>query len=119
QGVVRIRTAGSFATGSFISPTGILLTNNHVLGVEVCPQEGCYAEITFVYQRHSAPQQPQTVFVVPLAVDVGLDMAAVQVSTGPGGAAMDTPHYVTLASRDPRSLQGTHLYVAGPPEGHL
>jgi hypothetical protein len=102
--VVRIHTAGSSATGSFISPTGILLTNNHVLGVDVCPREGCYAQITFLYQRHSAPQEPQTVFVVPLAVDVGLNMAALQVSSGPGATPMATPHYLTLASRDPGSL---------------
>jgi hypothetical protein len=119
QAVVRIETAGSAATGSFVSPTGILLTNNHVLGVEVCPLEGCYAKITFLHQRHSAPQEPQTVFVVPLAVDVGLDIAAVQVSSNPGAAPMDTPHYLTLASRDPVSLQGAHIHVVGHPEGHL
>jgi hypothetical protein len=119
QAVVRIHTPGSSATGSFISPTGILLTNNHVLGVEVCPVEGCYAQVTFLYQRHSAPQEPQTVYVVPLAVDVGLDMAALQVSSGPGAAPMDTPHYLTLASRDPGSLQGARIHVVGHPEGHL
>jgi trypsin-like peptidase len=119
QAVVRIRTAGEIATGSFISPSGILLTNNHVLGVGVCPQEGCYAQITFMHQRHSAIQQPQTVFVVPLAVDVGLDMATVQVYSGPGAAPLDTPHYLTLASHNAGSLQGMHIHVVGHPEGHL
>jgi len=72
QAVVRVHTAGAYATGSFISPNGILLTNNHVLGVEVCPQEGCYAQITLMHQLHAPPQDPQTVFLVPLAVDTGL-----------------------------------------------
>jgi V8-like Glu-specific endopeptidase len=119
QAVVRIGTAGEIATGSFISPTGMLLTNNHVLGVSICPKEGCYAEIIFMYQRHSAVQKPQTVFVVPIAVDVGLDMAVVQVQSGPGGAPLDTPSYLTLSSRDAGSLRGMHIHVVGHPEGHL
>jgi hypothetical protein len=119
RAVVRIRTAGAFATGSFISPTGVLLTNNHVLGVDVCPLEGCYARLAFLHQRHSSPQPDSPVFVVPLAVDVGLDMAVLQVYQGPGSAPLDTPDYLTLASRDPASLRGTHVRVVGHPEGHL
>ena len=119
KAVVKVGTSGEFATGSFISPHGVLLTNNHVLGVGICPLEGCYVEITFMQQRHSKPQQPQTVFVVPLAVDVGLDMAVVQVSDTPGGAPLDTPSFLTLDSRDAASLVGTHIHVVGHPEGHL
>jgi S1-C subfamily serine protease len=119
QSVVRIGTAGEYATGSFISPNGILLTNNHVLGVDICPREGCYAQLTFMYQRHSTLQKPQTVFVVPLAVDAGLDMAVVQTYSGQGADPLSTPHYLTLDSRDPASLQGTHVHVVGHPEGHL
>jgi S1-C subfamily serine protease len=115
QAVVRISTAGELATGSFISATGVLLTNNHVLGVDICPIEGCYAQITFLYQRHSARQTPQTVFVVP----VGLDMAVVQVYDRPGGPPLDTPSFLTLASRSPVSLVGTHVNVVGHPEGNL
>jgi hypothetical protein len=118
--VVRIGTAGQLATGSFISPNGILITNNHVLGVDVCPIEGCYAALTFMYQRHATPQAPQTVFVVPLAIDVGLDMAVMQVhSAGPASPPLSTPHYLTLDSRDPASLLGSHVNVVGHPEGHL
>jgi hypothetical protein len=119
QAVVRISTVGEFATGSFISPTGVLLTNNHVLGVGICPVEGCYAQLTFMYQRHSPLTAPQQVFVVPMAVDVGLDMAVVQVYSGPGGSMLDTPHHLTLASRDPASLEAMHVHVVGHPEGDL
>jgi hypothetical protein len=120
QAVVRVATANSFATGSFISPHGLLLTNNHVLGVDVCPREGCYAKITRMLQRHSKPPQPQTVYVVPLAVDVGLDMALVQMLDGvPNGPALDTPQYLTIDARDPTALQGLSIHIVGHPEGHL
>src|SRR6266480_913827 len=78
RAVVRIRTARQAATGSFISATGQLLTNNHVLGDTVCPAEGCYVEITFLYQRGQPRQQPMVVFAKPVAVDVGLDMTVAQ-----------------------------------------
>src|SRR6185312_7812655 len=84
--VVRIHPAGEYGTGSFISPDGLLLTNNPVLGDTVCPLEGCSIELRFQFQRGQPYQQPVTVFAVPVAVDVGLDMAAVQIeSGGPGG----------------------------------
>jgi S1-C subfamily serine protease len=73
KSVVRIRTARQSATGFFISATGLLLTNNHVLGNSVCATEGCYAQVTFMYQRGEPLPQPITVFVMPVSVDVGLD----------------------------------------------
>jgi hypothetical protein len=104
----------------FISPGGVLLTNNHVLGVSICPREGCFANITFLYQRDQPPPPPhaQLSFVVPLAIDVGLDMAVVQVQTV-AGAPLATPDYVTIDARDAPSLVGTHVHVVGHPEGHL
>jgi V8-like Glu-specific endopeptidase len=119
RAVVRIGTAGEFGTGSFISPTGVLLTNNHILGVSLCPREGCYAQLTFMHQRGSPPQDPETVFVVPIAVDVGLDIAAVQAYPSPGAAPLSTPDYLTLDARAAASLQGTHIHVVGHPEGKL
>jgi hypothetical protein len=119
QAVVRVGTSGEFATGSFLSPDGVLLTNNHVLGVDICAREGCYAELTFMLQRHQPVPKAQSVFVVPLAVDVGLDMAVVQVYSDKGGQRLSTPHYLTIDARDPHSLQGTHVNVIGHPEGHL
>jgi hypothetical protein len=121
QAVVRIRTADEYATGSFVSANGLLLTNNHVLGVAICPIEGCFAQITESYQRGVTPvSEPQTVFVVPVAVDVGLDMALVQAYTGPDRTQMfSSPNYLTISSRDPTALQGLHINVIGHPEGHL
>jgi hypothetical protein len=121
QAVVRVETANVFATGSFISPSGILLTNNHVLGVNVCPREGCYARITSMYQRGSVPDGPHEIFIVPLAVDVGLDMAVLQAyqSAVAPMQPLDTPQYLTIDSRDPAELRGVHVNVVGHPEGHL
>jgi V8-like Glu-specific endopeptidase len=122
RAVVRIQTAGELATGSFISPMGLLLTNNHVLGVDICPKEGCFAQITEMHQRGAPLQQPQTVFAVPKAVDVGLDMAVVQLYSYAGGAQgpeLETPSYLELDSQSPSALQGKNINVVGHPEGHL
>jgi hypothetical protein len=119
RAVVRVSTAREIATGVFISPTGLLLTNNHVLGVTVCPVEGCYLQLTFMHQRGAPRQSPVVAFAVPTAADVGLDMAVVQVYTGAGGTPLDTPDCLTLAARDPGSLLGQHVTVIGHPEGNL
>jgi len=37
RAVVRLQTAGEYGTGFFISPTGLLLTNNHVLAILYVP----------------------------------------------------------------------------------
>lgn len=118
EAVVLVSMPGFSATACFISPDGLLLTNNHVLGVGVCPVEGCYTQLTFDYQRGAPLQQPVTAFVVPKAVDVGLDVAVLQAYSAPGGATLATP-YVTVDSRAPADLLGTHVTVVGQPEGSL
>jgi hypothetical protein len=110
---------GFSATASFISPDGLLLTNNHVLGVGVCPIEGCYAQLTWSFQRGAPLPQPVTVFLVPRAVDVGLDMAVLQASSTPGGPPLSTPSYLTIEARAPASLQGVHVTIVGHPEGSV
>jgi hypothetical protein len=117
--VVLVTMPGFLATASFISADGLLLTNNHVLGVDVCPVEGCYAQLTWRFQRGAPLSHPVTVFVVPKAVDVGLDMAVLQASSTPGGPPLATPNYLTIDSRDPTSLQGIHVTVVGHPEGSV
>ena len=119
--VVRIGTAGSSATGVFISPDGVLLTNNHVLGVDVCPREGCYAKLTFSYDRDTWPyKEPETLFVVPLRVDVGLDMAVVQVYRN-GEKYPTTGQYLGIDGEDGATLVAAHahVHVVGHPEGLL
>jgi hypothetical protein len=117
--VVLVSLPYESATASYISPNGLLLTNNHVLGVGACPVEGCYAELTEDFQRGAPPQKPRTVFLVPLAIDIGLDMAILQASQSPGGPALSTPNYLTIDARTPAELEGTHVNVVGHPEASL
>ena len=75
KAVVRIHTAGSYGTGAFISPSGFLLTNNHVLGAGVCPIEGCHVQLAFMHQRGELYRQSITVLAVPVAVAVNRTVA--------------------------------------------
>lgn len=117
--IVLVTMPGFSATGSFISADGLLLTNNHVLGVGVCPIEGCYAQLTWRFQRGVPLPDPVTVFVVPKAVDIGLDMAVLQASSTPGGPPLATPSFLSIDSRDPASLQGLRVTVVGHPEASV
>jgi hypothetical protein len=118
RAVVRVRTAGEYGTGFFISATGLLLTNNHVLGDPVCAVEGCYVDLTQMHQRGEPQQQPSTVFGVPTTVNAGLDMAAVQFYD-PNGNQLDTPDFLSFDFHDPASLLNQHITIVGHPEGRL
>jgi hypothetical protein len=119
QAVVLVNMPTFSATAVFISPDGLLLTNNHVLGVSVCPVEGCYVELTFGDQRGAPVSPGERVFAVPQAVNVGLDVAILQVTQTPGGAPLSTPAYVTIDSRGPTELLGTHINLIGHPENSI
>jgi V8-like Glu-specific endopeptidase len=125
RAVVRVHTAGEYATGSFISATGLLLTNNHVLGVPVCPVEGCTVQITTMHQRGTPYQAPFAVFAVPVAVDEGLDMAVVQIysasvaGAGASAAKLETPDFLQWSPSDAASLIGRHITIVGHPEAKL
>ena len=114
---VRVGTADGYATGAFISPTGLLLTNNHVLGAEACPLEGCGIKLTFMFQRCEPITDPMIVRAVPIAVDVGLDMAIVQISSA--GGPLATPDFLEFRGQDSTSLLGQHVTLVGHPEGRL
>src|SRR5262249_18728286 len=117
KAVVKVRTAGQAATGAFVSDSGLLLTNNHVLGADVCPIEGCFAEISIMRQHGTPYQKPAIVFAMPMAVNVGLDMAFVQLLSQPNGDKLSTPDFLTIDSRDGSSLLGSPVHVIGHPEG--
>jgi len=119
RAVVRVRTAGEYGTGFFISSTGLLLTNNHVLGDPVCAVEGCYVDLTQMHQRGEPQQQPSTVFGVPVSVDAGLDIAVVQFYDQPNGSQLATPDYLSFDARDAASLLNQHVTIVGHPEGFL
>ncbi len=119
KAIVRVGTPRDLGTGAFISSGGLLMTNNHVLGVDVCPVDGCFVQVDFLFQRHSPPPKPRTLFAIPVAVDAGLDMAVLQIYDSPGGSTFSPPAHLTLASRSAASLVGSHVYVVGHPDGAL
>ncbi|MBI5233058.1 MAG: choice-of-anchor D domain-containing protein [Deltaproteobacteria bacterium] len=119
KAVVRISTARRSGTGFFISSTGKLMTNNHVLGNTVCPVEGCYVKITYMRQRGEPLRKPEIRFAKPVAVDAGLDMAVVQLYSDYVDDKIDSPDYLTFSSRSPSSLIGNHVTIVGHPEGNL
>ena len=119
EAVVRVRMAAGYGTGSFISPSGLLLTNDHMLGDTVCPIEGCSIQLTFGYELGKPVQNPTTVFAVPQAVDVGLDMTVAQIYDAQGGSPLATPSFLSFHDVDAASLLGMHVTVVGHPEGDL
>jgi V8-like Glu-specific endopeptidase len=119
QAVVRIETATEAGTGSFISSTGLLLTNNHVLGAPVCPIEGCYIELSVAFQRGVAEKKSLTVFAVPQAVDLGLDVAIVQIYLDRGAAQFASPNFLSPNLLTAQELLGEHIFVVGHPEASL
>lgn len=119
KAIVRTRSANNLATGAFLSATGLLMTNNHVLGTAICPVEGCYVALSFDYQRGETPEAPEILFAKPVAVSVGLDMALVQVYESDGGAKLQTPSFLTLKPEDAASLLGANVTLVGHPLGDL
>jgi hypothetical protein len=118
RAVVRVRTAGQVATGFFVSPSGLLVTNNHVLGSSVCPLQGCYVELTQLHERGQPRQQPAIVFAVPTTVDAGLDMALLQFYDQ-AGDQLSTPSYLSFNAEEAASLLNQHVTIVGHPEGAL
>jgi hypothetical protein len=119
RAVVRLHTAGAYGTGEFISATGVLLTNNHVLGSDVCPVEGCYVDVSFLHQRGQTSSDPVTCFAVPLTIDAGLDIAVLQLYDETATAALTTPDYLELDPKDGAALLDQHVTIVGHPEGTL
>ena len=119
KAIGRIAVSQGSGTAAFLSANGLMITNNHVLGIDICPVEGCWATLTMGLERGAAIPKPQIVFVKPVTANVGLDIAIVQVSDGQGGSALSTPDFLTLAPRDSTSLMGSHIYVVGHPEARL
>jgi hypothetical protein len=119
RAVVRVATAGEMATGWFVSPQGLLVTNNHVLGETICPIEGCGVAVTVMYQRGEPVPRPLNLYAVPVAVAPGLDFALVQLTYDQGGAPFLSPDYLVIDPLDAATLVGRHVTVVGHPEGHL
>jgi V8-like Glu-specific endopeptidase len=117
--VVRLHLAGSYGTGSYISSTGLVLTNNHVLGAEECPAEGCFVEVNEHYQRGEPQTDAVTYRAKPVAIDVGLDVAVVQLEDPKTHEKPSTPDYLEFDAQEADALIGQHVTIVGHPEGTL
>jgi hypothetical protein len=118
RAVVRIQAGRLFGTGAFLSSDGLLLTNNHVLGVDVCPIEGCVVALAFLHQVGVPPSEPVTVRATPVAVDVGLDMAMLKVVNA-DGSPRATPDFLQVTARESAELVGTEVTIVGHPHAEL
>ncbi len=121
EAVVRIQhPAGTSGTGSFISADGLLLTNAHVLGGELCAREGCQVALTFQHQRGVVALPPRTAYAVPQHVDVGVDMAAVQIFMDESMTQrLPTPHFLSFEAHTAPELVGQRVTAIGHPLGRL
>ncbi|HEX5655783.1 MAG TPA: trypsin-like peptidase domain-containing protein [Polyangiales bacterium] len=121
KAVVRVsHPAGTSGTGSFISPDGLLLTNAHVLGGETCAREGCEIALTFQHQRGTLNLPARTVYAVPQHVDIGLDMAALQIFVDEAKTQrLPSPYFLTIEPHTALELLGQHVNAIGHPLGRL
>lgn len=114
---------GGTGSGSFVSATGLLLTNNHVMGSELCAASGCYFSIRLNYQTDKPFQKALKVFGVPQFASVELDVVFLQLHTvaddGTVGAALETPQFLPFLAQSSTELVGQEVYVVGHPHSAL
>ncbi len=120
KAVVRVAEHG---TGFFVSDDGILVTNNHVLGVSECIRSGCYVKIDFDFEVGQDNGETKTFFAEPLLLDVPLDLAAYQIKeVDADGKVLDkisTRHFLEFTDRTAASLLDEEVYVVGHPNANL
>ncbi len=118
RAIVRIDVTGSHGTGTFISADGLLLTNNHVLGVDnhACAAEGCYLHIAVNYQIGVKYQPPVKVFAKPVGVSPEWDASLFQLWTDASETKrFAAPHHLEIESQSGSDLLEKTVYVVGHP----
>lgn len=118
RAVVRIGTQMGAGTGFFISQSGLLMTNNHVVGTDNCSIEGCYLQLTFGFERGNKADS-NTYFAEPLFSDTNLDVSVFQIRDEKGGPAFRPPHFLKVVHKTAPALMGERLYFVGHPGGEL
>jgi V8-like Glu-specific endopeptidase len=121
RAVVRIGTAASAGTGSFISGEGLLLTNNHVLGTSsaACPEEGCFVYLSWDLELGKSFKTLE-VFVEPINRSITLDLSLLQIWTDRTKTKkLSTPFFLSLDSTPAQNEIGKELFAIGHPGAHL
>ncbi len=109
-----VQIEGNFATGFFISPDGLFLTNHHVISPEDCSAERCL-NTQFVRDfRPGGAQRSYGDFSL-VAASKDHDFALLAVKLAPGEVV---PHYVLSETFSENDYSKPHaLHVIGHPGG--
>lgn len=122
QAVVKISTFNASGTGSFISNDGLLMTNNHVVGAEDCPRQGCFIRIFINFQSDKSYINKE-VFVVPKLVRPDLDLTVFETYEVSNHKKTDKkftpPAYLEFTPSTAKSLLGQEVFVVGHPLAQL
>lgn len=119
RGIVRIRSVESLGTGFFMTPKGILMTNEHVLGRSNCLREGCWVTLSFGFGKGTERFREKRYFASPVASNVALDMSVFEIRDAPTGKPIATPDFLRLAPTASEGLAGKTLHTIGHPHGNL
>ncbi|MBI4403143.1 MAG: trypsin-like peptidase domain-containing protein [Deltaproteobacteria bacterium] len=120
QAVIKLEAFnGGGGTASFISPDGLILTNNHVLGLGIdgstCAREGCFVNISYDFQIGKKSRTVQ-VFAEPVQVSAEMDAAIHQLWTDSSKTRkVASPHHLDIEPQTPEQLLGRNINVVGHP----
>lgn len=113
--LLRVGT-GHAGSASFISSDGLLLTNNHVLGLSNCALEGCHIDISENFQIGSRFTRPKEVYAEPIAVSPELDAAIYQIWNSAKKLSKYHPaHYLKVQNVRAADLVNQTVYSIGHP----
>lgn len=122
KAIVKISSEAAGGTGSFISAEGLLLTNNHVLGIDdaVCAREGCHIEIRQSYQIGEKLEPYVSVFAEPRHISVESDATIFQLwHDKTRSRKFASPNFLSIRSVTVDELQGSTVHVIGHSAGAI